>query len=367
MDKFHLFIFFYKNLKKYNIHNRKYERMKINNLLISKNSHFVSLFKDYLIFDFIDEFLRRFYSIKEILLRLPKFPNYYKNYLKFFCIPIFSDFYANKILSSYGEIKAEIYYNSTYGNSNKKVNKENFKTIFTETVKKNIENNKKQNNLFFDDFFYISTINANKSINNNNNNNKYINISSKNKEFNYEEDKDESSSNDIDDIKELEKIISKSSINIHANNKRKFYNLKNDYTSNNLYNNNNYINVINNSDNEIKNEEKNNNFILLKSLYKVKNYNIDNKYEPFFEQSKTTRNSFFNRDKNIYKYSNIESRNNNSNKNINFFNQTNNSKVNYNKKTKIKELEELIPFNNKRRVKLKKLSDLLINDSSNKN
>ena len=207
-----------------------------------------------------------------------------------------------------------------------------------------------------------------KNINNNNNNNKkYINDSSKNKEFNYEDDKDESSSNDIDDIKELEKIISKSSINIQANNKRKFYNLKNDYTSNNLYNNNNYINVINNSDNEIKNEEKNNNFILLKNLYKVKNYNIDNKYEPFFEQSKTTRNSFFNRDKNIYKYSNIESRNNNSNKNINFFNQTNNSKVNYNKKTKIKELEELIPFNNKRRVKLKKLSDLLINDSSNKN
>ena len=148
MDKFHLFIILNKNLKKYNIHNRKYERMKINNLLISKNSHFVSLFKDYLIFDFIDEFLRRFYSIKEIFLRLPKFPNYYKNYLKFFCIPIFNDFYANKILSSYGEIKAEIYYNSTYGNSNKKVNKENFKTIFTETVKKNIENNKKQNNLF---------------------------------------------------------------------------------------------------------------------------------------------------------------------------------------------------------------------------
>ena len=280
----------------------------------------------------------------------------------------FNNFLSSNFFSS---TSSPLKYFNNIKNNNKKYRNILYKNIFTNEKLKNSYNGtqKKLKPNYSDkeiqtnfDFF-----SEKKNINNNNNNKKYINNSSKNKEFNYEDDKDESSSNDIDDIKELEKIISKSSINIQANNKRKFYNLKNNYTSNNLYNNNNYINVINNSDNEIKNEEKNNNFILLKSLYKVKNYNIDNKYEPFFEQSKTTRNSFFNRDKNIYKYSNIESRNNNSNKNINFFNQTNNNKVNYNKKTKIKELEELIPFNNKRRVKLKKLSDLLINDSSNKN
>ena len=45
-----------KNLKKYNIIPLKYFRILINNVIYNKNLHFVSTFKDYLIYDDINEF-----------------------------------------------------------------------------------------------------------------------------------------------------------------------------------------------------------------------------------------------------------------------------------------------------------------------
>ena len=109
-----------KNLKKYNSNKLTNRIYPINDLIESKNCHLVAVFKDYLISDYIDEFLRRFYFKKEIKERLPKFESYYKNYLTFFCKPTFSDFFANDIIQSYGEAQAEIYYNLTYGKKEKK-------------------------------------------------------------------------------------------------------------------------------------------------------------------------------------------------------------------------------------------------------
>ena len=126
-----------KNLKKHNITQLKKGIIDINDLIDSKNCHLVAIFKDYLISDYIDEFLRRFYKMKESKNRIPKFSDYYKNYLLFFCKPTFSDFYANEIIQSYGEAKAEIYYNKNYRNKNKekkKINKEIAKTIFNSSI-----------------------------------------------------------------------------------------------------------------------------------------------------------------------------------------------------------------------------------------
>ena len=51
-----------KILEKYNINNEKYNRMKINLLVYNYNKRFVSVFKDYLIFNDTEEFLYEFYK-----------------------------------------------------------------------------------------------------------------------------------------------------------------------------------------------------------------------------------------------------------------------------------------------------------------
>ena len=140
-----------KNLKKYNSNKLTNRIYPINDLIESKNCHLVAVFKDYLISDYIDEFLRRFYSKKEIKERLPKFESYYKNYLTFFCKPTFSDFFANDIIQSYGEAQAEIYYNLTYGKKKKKekITKEIAKTILNTLIRESIDginNNSKEKN-----------------------------------------------------------------------------------------------------------------------------------------------------------------------------------------------------------------------------
>ena len=130
-----------KNLKKHNITQLKKGIIDINDLIDSKNCHLVAIFKDYLISDYIDEFLRRFYNNKEIKDRIPKFEGYYKNYLTFFCKPTFSDFFANNIIQAYGEAKAEIYYNQNYGKKKKKekINKEIAKTILNTLIRESID------------------------------------------------------------------------------------------------------------------------------------------------------------------------------------------------------------------------------------
>ena len=150
------------NLQKHNINKTQLGIIKINDLIDSKNCNLVAIFKDYLISDYIDEFLRRFYKKKESKNRIPKFSDYYKNYLLFFCKPTFSDFFANEIIQSYGEAKAEIYYNKNYRNKNKekkKINKEIAKTIFNTLIKESIEYVIKDTNE------YINTISSQQTIN----------------------------------------------------------------------------------------------------------------------------------------------------------------------------------------------------------
>ena len=142
----------------------KYLGLIMENLIFNKNTHLVSTFKDFMIWDYIEEFLKRFYKNSESDERVPKFASFYKNYLKFFCIPTFKDIYCNEMIHNYSEKKAELFYNENYRNkkeknsiqedyvlletesnddnsesreSNTNINIE--KTIFNETVKKKIE------------------------------------------------------------------------------------------------------------------------------------------------------------------------------------------------------------------------------------
>ena len=91
-------------------------------LVFNKNCHLVTIFKDFMILDYIDEFLKRYYKNEESKDRIPRFANFYKNYLKFFCKPTFSDFECNEIIQEHSEKKAELYYNQNFKNKKDKNN-----------------------------------------------------------------------------------------------------------------------------------------------------------------------------------------------------------------------------------------------------
>jgi hypothetical protein len=94
-----------------------------------------------MIYDFIDEFLKKYFKRKEIKVNVPKYVKYYKNYLRFFCKPTFRDFPLNTIIQANGERLAEIYYQKNYGNNKKKSKKDipkDLKIIFSDTIRENI-------------------------------------------------------------------------------------------------------------------------------------------------------------------------------------------------------------------------------------
>ena len=147
--------------KKYNCTKKLYEKNIISYLINNANCHLVSIFKERMLTDYVDEFLRRQYSIEESNERIPKFAIYYKNYLLFFCQPTFSNFIINEIINDYGERRAELYYKNNYqgGKSNdnedlgfqesdsEEESEKNYKfknnengEIFDDTIKENIDN-----------------------------------------------------------------------------------------------------------------------------------------------------------------------------------------------------------------------------------
>jgi hypothetical protein len=159
------------NLNKYNASPKEKNIMTINNLIKCKGCHFLAKFKDCLILDYVDEFLRRKYSKKESIERLPKIYNYYKNYLMFFCKPTFIVSFANEIIKNYGDLNAEYFYknnlekkssknkgkildqkiNEDNNNKNNDISLENQckpigKTVFTKSIKNSIDN------AYIDDF-----------------------------------------------------------------------------------------------------------------------------------------------------------------------------------------------------------------------
>ena len=142
-----------KNLQKHNSNPKIKNVMIISNLINCKSNHFLATFKDYLIIDYIEEFLRRIYSLNESIDRIPKLFNYYKNYLLFFCKPTFNDSFSNMIIKNYGDFHAENFYKNNIEKKNNIRGKDNdniyvednkradfIKTVFTKSIKKSIDN-----------------------------------------------------------------------------------------------------------------------------------------------------------------------------------------------------------------------------------
>ena len=118
-----------KNIQKHNSSPELYNIIVINNLINLKTNSLVAIFKDNLIYNNIynneSEFLRGNFNIKECVEVLPKFYDYYRNYLMFFCQPTLNNFDLNEKIQEYGERQAEVYYNNNYVVKRKKGKKEN--------------------------------------------------------------------------------------------------------------------------------------------------------------------------------------------------------------------------------------------------
>ena len=150
-------------------------------LIFNEKCEIVSRFKDYLIFDDTTEFLKTFYSYKEVIPRLKKIYNFYEKYSKIFpnymILPENNYLYRNirkkqKMIDEFNEIRREEEENrknlklENKNNSNKKSNNEK---IFDKSIQESI--NRYQPSLINDDSKSTISISLyNKPFNNNINN-----------------------------------------------------------------------------------------------------------------------------------------------------------------------------------------------------
>ena len=201
-----------------------------------------------------DEYLRRFYKYEEISERIPKIAKYYRNYLLFFCKPIFTNLFINKLIHVYGEFKGELYYNANYGNKNKdkmekKENEKNklqssdffnknkgkpIEMLFNSIIKNDIEKNSMTISTIVKDLSYLNMnpLNLDTQTNNFQYGTKLTNIIDKNKKLN----NNNINSNNINKKNKNNLLDLNNKINLIVNDSNKINsNFKSDIV--NLYNN----------------------------------------------------------------------------------------------------------------------------------
>lgn len=134
--------YFHKKLSiKYNILPKEYISIQLENFIKAKYCHSLAKFKEDLLFNFEQEFLKRFYKKNESIKKLPLFSEFYKTYLLFFCSPTLSELALNELIEEMVERKAKAFYQENYQEEKqeKKDSKKFINTIFfTNKVRKDI-------------------------------------------------------------------------------------------------------------------------------------------------------------------------------------------------------------------------------------
>jgi len=133
-------------IKKYNYTSDKYNMLCIDNLINHKCSHLVCEFDEQIIINFISEFIKREYTIKEIKERIPIIDLYYRNYSIFFGQPFFKNLVANYLIRKNGEKKARLYHKNFCLNGESK-DEENKNLGFAQYNSDNDEENTNSGNL----------------------------------------------------------------------------------------------------------------------------------------------------------------------------------------------------------------------------
>ena len=132
---------------KYNILPNEYNLMKLDNFIAAKYCHSLAVFKEMLIYNYDEEFLKRYYSRKEAIKKIPLFSEFYKSYLKFFCFPTLSELKLNELIEDMVENKAKAFYNENYSKEKEKSDKKITVVIFTNKIRKDISRRNSLTNL----------------------------------------------------------------------------------------------------------------------------------------------------------------------------------------------------------------------------
>lgn len=124
--------------KKHNILPKQYNLIQLENFITGKYCRTLAKFKERLMFNYREEFIKKRYRIKEIKKKLPLFYEFYKSYLQFFCSPTFSDLKLNELIEKTVEKKAKAFYNEYYKNEKESKEKTMNIVIFTNKIRRDL-------------------------------------------------------------------------------------------------------------------------------------------------------------------------------------------------------------------------------------
>ena len=260
-------------LLKYNRFEYSYSALSIKNLIFNEQCQIVARFKDFLILDDMTEFLRRYYSKKDLIKNLIKICNFYESYIKIFPnYLILSEnkyLYRNlrkkqKMIEEFNQIKKEEEENKNI--LKKDLNKKEKIVIFNNSIQESINKYQPSTSFLFNSIISgfknkynynndsESNLNSLKSISLNKpfpfNNKKYSNKNS------FEFDNDEISLNCQNSLMNIVQILNKKYDNINL---KSIYNKNIDFKekiNNNKRENNGIINIDNNIIKKLKNKNK---------------------------------------------------------------------------------------------------------------
>ena len=127
---------------KYNVLPQEYNLIQLDNFVTAKYCHNLASFKENLIYNDPEEFLRRYYEINESTRKIPLFSEFYKSYLNFFCFPTFAELKLNDLIEDMVEDKAKAFYNENYKEEEEKNSKKSKNSInsiiFTQKIRQDI-------------------------------------------------------------------------------------------------------------------------------------------------------------------------------------------------------------------------------------
>eukprot|EP00340_Litonotus_pictus_P011662 CAMPEP_0170538592 /NCGR_PEP_ID=MMETSP0209-20121228/103413_1 /TAXON_ID=665100 ORGANISM="Litonotus pictus, Strain P1" /NCGR_SAMPLE_ID=MMETSP0209 /ASSEMBLY_ACC=CAM_ASM_000301 /LENGTH=1066 /DNA_ID=CAMNT_0010840331 /DNA_START=105 /DNA_END=3304 /DNA_ORIENTATION=+ len=111
-------------IKKYSIPNFIYDYMKVNLIMYNKHCRMNLYFQELSYTGSDLQLVKKMYSQKDCSSRLPKLFEYYKNYSKFFVLPLLLDLKANKMMQKNSDQKADIFYINNKSNHEKEAEEE---------------------------------------------------------------------------------------------------------------------------------------------------------------------------------------------------------------------------------------------------
>ena len=148
---------------KYNVLPNEYTLIQIENFIRAKYCHSLAKFKEDLLYNYEQEFLKKYYKKKESMEKLPLFSEFYNTYLKFFCSPILTELKLNELIEEVVERKAKCYYQKNYHNEReeKKDSKIINTIFFTNKIRKEISRKNTLTDLSKTTIDFIQTTNKN--------------------------------------------------------------------------------------------------------------------------------------------------------------------------------------------------------------